>query len=100
MAAMNTAMIAAPIGNANHTKTIPVVVLTVCAWPAERERAEHAGCDVFLTQPCQPEAVLRKVNRVLAPSQPRDVRDTTTQGNLQNERADAVDASLDRDVAS
>jgi two-component system cell cycle response regulator DivK len=65
-----------------RTSTIPVVVLTVCAWPAERERAEHAGCDAFLTTPCQPDALLRAVNRVLASSHPRDVRDTTIEGNL------------------
>src|SRR3984893_8965865 len=45
-----------------RTRTIPVVVLTVCAWPAERERAEHAGCDAFLSKPCQPDALLRAVN--------------------------------------
>jgi len=83
-----------------RTRAIPVVVLTVCAWAAERERAEHAGCDVFLAKPCLPDALLREVNRVLAPSHPRDVRDTTTEGNLPNERAGAVEASLGRDVAS
>ena len=50
---------------AEHTKAIPVVVLTVCAWPAERERALHAGCDGFLTRPCPPEALLREINRAL-----------------------------------
>jgi two-component system cell cycle response regulator DivK len=53
-----------------RTKAIPVVVLTVCAWPAERERAEHAGCDGFLTTPCLPDALLREVHRVLAPFAP------------------------------
>jgi two-component system cell cycle response regulator DivK len=83
-----------------RTRTIPVVVFTVCAWPAEREHAEHAGCDVFLRKPCPPDALLREVNRVLAPSHPRDVRDATTEGNLPNERVDAVEAPLSRDVAS
>jgi CheY-like chemotaxis protein len=67
-----------------RTRTIPIVVLTVCAWPAERERARDAGCDVFLTKPCEPDALLGEVLRVLAPSHPRDVRDTTTEGNLPN----------------
>jgi two-component system cell cycle response regulator DivK len=83
-----------------RTRTIPVVVLTACAWPAERERAAHAGCDVFLTRPCEPDALLREVTRVLAPSHPRDVRDATTEGTLPNGRADTVQASLSRDVAS
>jgi two-component system cell cycle response regulator DivK len=83
-----------------RTRTIPVVVLTVCAWPAEREGAEHAGCDVFLTQPCLPDALLREIDRVLARPRPRDVRDTTTKGNLPNERAGVVEAPLGRDAAS
>ena len=54
-----------------RTKTIPVIVLTVCAWPAERERAENAGCDVFLAKPCLPDTLVREVRRVLAPRRSR-----------------------------
>ena len=39
----------------------PIIVLTACAWRQERERAEHAGCDVFLPKPCLPDALLREV---------------------------------------
>jgi two-component system cell cycle response regulator DivK len=68
-----------------RTKTIPVIVLTVCAWHAERERAEKAGCDAFLANPCLPDALLREVRHVLAASQLRDVRGTATNGDLPNE---------------
>lgn len=44
----------------------PIIVLTACAWDAERERATHAGCDVFLAKPCVPRALLRHVRASLA----------------------------------
>jgi two-component system cell cycle response regulator DivK len=71
-----------------RTKTIPVIVLTVCAWHAERERAEQAGCDAFLENPCRPDALLREVRRVLASSPLRDVRGTATNKDLPNEPAE------------
>jgi CheY-like chemotaxis protein len=45
----------------------PIIVLTACTWRQERERAEHAGCNVFLSKPCLPDALLREV-RLLLPS--------------------------------
>jgi two-component system cell cycle response regulator DivK len=45
----------------------PIIVLTACAWRRQRERAEHAGCDVFLSKPCLPDALLREV-RLLLPT--------------------------------
>ena len=51
---------------AERTKRIPVVVLTTCAWDAERERAENAGCAAFLAKPCVPPDLVRAVRRVLA----------------------------------
>ena len=88
----------ARLKSGERTRRIPVIVLTVCAWPAERERAEHVGCDVFLTMPCLPDALLREVHRVLAPSHSRDVRDTAITGNLPNEPVEcrrlAVDPTL------
>jgi len=44
----------------------PIIVLTACAWRRERERAEHAGCDVFLSKPCLPDALLREVRLLLS----------------------------------
>jgi two-component system, cell cycle response regulator DivK len=51
-----------------RTCHIPIVVLTACAWTTERERAEAAGCDVFLSKPCLPHELLREVRRLLAES--------------------------------
>ncbi len=48
-----------------RTTSIPVIVLTTCAWNAERERAENAGCDLFLVKPCLPADLLSAVRRVL-----------------------------------
>jgi CheY-like chemotaxis protein len=50
-----------------RTKHVPIVVLTAFAMQSDRERAERAGCDVFLPKPCLPEDLLREVRRVLAP---------------------------------
>ena len=49
-----------------RTKSIPVIVLTTCAWKTERDRAESVGCDMFLAKPCLPDDLERAVRRVLA----------------------------------
>jgi CheY-like chemotaxis protein len=36
------------------TQTMPIVVLTASAYPADEQAARAAGCDVFLTKPCLP----------------------------------------------
>ncbi|RPI51593.1 MAG: response regulator [Acidobacteria bacterium] len=51
----------------------PIIVLTACAWRRARERAERAGCDVFLLKPCLPNALLREVLLLL----PQFVHDMT-----------------------
>lgn len=48
------------------TRHTPIIVLTACAWPRDRERAEHAGCDVFLAKPCLPVDLLREVRLLLS----------------------------------
>ena len=55
-----------------RTKRIPLIVLTACAWKSDRERAEEAGCDVFLAKPCLPDHLLREVRLLLAASTFRD----------------------------
>jgi len=57
-----------------YTKRIPVIVLTACVWKGDRERAEQAGCDVYLSKPCLPGDLLRNVRRLLAASKLPDVR--------------------------
>lgn len=49
-----------------HAERSPIIVLTACAWDAERERATHAGCDLFLAKPCVPGELLRHVRASLA----------------------------------
>jgi two-component system cell cycle response regulator DivK len=48
------------------TKYLPIIVLTASVWSSERDRAEAAGCDVFLPKPCVPEALLAEVRRAVA----------------------------------
>jgi CheY-like chemotaxis protein len=48
-----------------RTRSTPIIVLTACAWPKDRERAEGAGCDVFLLKPCLPNDLLREVWQLL-----------------------------------
>jgi two-component system, cell cycle response regulator DivK len=48
------------------TRHTPIIVLTACAWAEDRERAEHAGCDVFLPKPCLPNDLLREVRLLLS----------------------------------
>ena len=47
------------------TRFTPIVVLTACAWPKDRERAEGAGCDLFLPKPCLPNELLGEVRHLL-----------------------------------
>ncbi len=48
------------------TKSIPIIVLTGCEWPDNRERAEGAGCDLFLAKPCLPSDLLGHVRQLVA----------------------------------
>ena len=48
------------------TRSTPIVVLTACASPNDRERAEGAGCDVFLPKPCLPNDLLGEVQQLLS----------------------------------
>lgn len=57
-----------------QTGRTPIIVVTACAWPSARRRAEAAGCDVFLTKPCLPETLLHEVQRIFAASNSRWVR--------------------------
>jgi CheY-like chemotaxis protein len=70
-----------------HTRLIPVAVLTACAWITERERAVHAGCDVFLPKPCLPNDLLREVRRLVALSKARRVRGTPVKCDPSNDES-------------
>ena len=53
------------------TKATPIVVLTACAWPKDRARAEGAGCDLLLPKPCLPNDLLDEVRQLLAGPRPQ-----------------------------
>ncbi len=48
----------------SETINTAIVVVSGGAFPHERERAQHAGCDVFLTKPCLPAMLLWHVRRM------------------------------------
>jgi hypothetical protein len=49
-------------------------MMTLRAWNNAGERAEQAGCDLFLLKPCLPSDLLRHVPQLLAQSRLRRVR--------------------------
>ena len=49
-----------------RTRPKPIIVLTATAWQADRERAEQAGCDLFLAKPCLPHELLRQIRLLLS----------------------------------
>ena len=44
---------------------IPVVILTAAALEEDREPSECAGCDRYLTKPCEPLTVLAEVRHLI-----------------------------------
>src|SRR4051794_28820947 len=48
------------------TTEMPIIVLTASAWRSEQDRAQAAGCDLFLAKPCVPETLLAEVQRAVA----------------------------------
>ena len=49
-----------------RTSNVPFIVITAYAFPAERVRADRAGCAGFLTKPCEPSRVLAEIQGLLA----------------------------------
>jgi two-component system, cell cycle response regulator DivK len=45
------------------TRRIPVLMLTAHTYGAMGRRAREAGCDAFLSKPCEPRRVLQEVER-------------------------------------
>ena len=71
-----------------RTNHMPIIVLTACAWKAERERAAHAGCNVFLSKPCLPSDLLRHIRRWLPGPRRRRVRGTPIKAGVLNRSDD------------
>jgi CheY-like chemotaxis protein len=53
---------------AGDTARIPIVALTAYSQPEDRERAEQAGFDGYLTKPVSPRSVAAEVQRFLDPA--------------------------------
>lgn len=48
------------------TASIPIIALTAHALASDKRKAMEAGCDDFLTKPCEPKRVVETVRRWLA----------------------------------
>lgn len=51
-----------------RTAKIPILALTAYAFATDEERAWSAGCDGFLSKPCEPSRVAEEVRRLVAAS--------------------------------
>jgi CheY-like chemotaxis protein len=71
-----------------RTNQAAIIVLTACAWQAERERAAHAGCDLFLSKPCLPRDLLRHIRRWLPGPRRRRLRGTPAKAGVLNRSDD------------
>jgi len=78
-----------------RTNQTPIIVLTACVWDTERERAEQAGCDMFLPKPCLPDELLRHVRQLLAESRLRHVRGTPIKADLLNASCEGLEIAAD-----
>jgi CheY-like chemotaxis protein len=79
-----------------RTKRIPVVVLTACAWTRDRDRAEQAGCDLYLPKPCLPADLLQNVRRLLAASKLHEVHGVPLRADLPSDVRNRHEGPADR----
>jgi CheY-like chemotaxis protein len=45
------------------TRHIAVIVVSACVLQADRDAAHAAGCDVFISKPCDPTAIVEELRR-------------------------------------
>jgi len=45
------------------TGRIAVIVVSACVLPSERAAAEDAGCDAFISKPCDPTSIVDELRR-------------------------------------
>jgi signal transduction histidine kinase len=48
-----------------RTATVPIVAVSALSRPQEREAALHAGCDAYLTKPCEPQVLWSQIRALL-----------------------------------
>jgi CheY-like chemotaxis protein len=84
------------------TSDIPLIVVTSRAWNTDRERAQRAGCDLFLSKPCLPSDLVRSVRRLIAGSRFRRLRgadlkhgpiNAAAVGTIRHRRASALNGT-------
>ncbi len=49
-----------------RTSAVPLIVVTSCAWLTDHERAQAAGCDLYMAKPCLPQDLMHAVRRLMA----------------------------------
>jgi CheY-like chemotaxis protein len=49
---------------------LPVIVISACAYPEDRERAAAARCDAFMAKPATPDEVLAKIRQLVVTEAP------------------------------
>ena len=67
------------------TRNKPLIVLTACAFATDQNRAEIAGCDVFLPKPCLPQTLLEQIQRLMAHG--RALRTASVRGRMRVAKA-------------
>jgi CheY-like chemotaxis protein len=50
--------------DAARTRQTPIIVLTSCAFAPDQQRAQAAGCNLFLPKPCLPERLVSEIRAV------------------------------------
>jgi CheY-like chemotaxis protein len=74
-----------------ETSSLPILVVSACAWDSERERAKRAGCDAFLAKPCLPSDLLAELRRLLAFAAARQIRGKAGIAKADGERKELRD---------
>jgi two-component system, cell cycle response regulator DivK len=52
-----------------HSLELPILVVTVHAFPRDMERAWEAGCTAFMSKPVAPTVVVDKIRELIGPSE-------------------------------
>jgi two-component system, cell cycle response regulator DivK len=58
-----------------RTRRVPVIALTGHAFEGQSKAAAKAGCDAFVTKPCEPKTLETTIRRVLSEATPRERRE-------------------------
>jgi CheY-like chemotaxis protein len=51
-----------------RTRAIPIIIVSACVQPSDRQKAEEAGCDLFLAKPVDPDIIREALLRLTASS--------------------------------